>query len=85
MIEEKLGILNIPRVLTFGDLTLEQIGVIVVVYSLQQSNKEELAEWLDNDQFQNIFSDLVDLEILSFEKRETEDGFDVIINIPNDD
>lgn len=85
MIEEKLGILNIPRVLTFGDLTLEQIGVIVVVYSLQQSNKEELVEWLDNDQFQNIFSDLVDLEILSFEKRETEDGFDVIINIPNDD
>lgn len=85
MIEEKIGILNIPRVLTFGDLTLEQIGVIVVVYSLQQSNKEELAEWLDNDQFQNIFSDLVDLEILSFEKRETEDGFDVIINIPNDD
>ena len=85
MIEEKIGILNIPRVLTFGDLTLEQIGVIVVVYSLQQSNKEELAEWLDNDQFQNIFSDLVDLEILSFEKRETEDGFDVIINIPNED
>lgn len=85
MSEEQLGILNIPRVLTFGDLTLEQIGVIVVVYSLQQSNKEELVEWLDNDQFQNIFSDLVDLEILSFEKRETEDGFDVIINIPNDD
>jgi hypothetical protein len=82
---EPLGILNIPRVLTFGDLTLEQIGVIVVVYSLQQSNKEELVEWLDNDQFQNIFSDLVDLEILSFEKRETEDGFDVIINIPNED